>query len=272
MSRLFAGIDSGSWTTKAVLIDEAGVRRGAAVVRTGANLVGAAFEALVRATDDAQADQSAITAVWSTGFGRHRIAKEISAISGSRTELDCHARGAHHYVQNEAFTVVDIGGQDAKIIYVDERGVRTGHKMNRKCAAGTGSFLDEMAMRLNVAIEDLPVLATRWQEEVSLGSFCTVFSATELLGLIREGKAPHDLARAAYKSVIKRVLEMAEVSGRVVGTGGVLAHHPMAVELLSVALNHEVTVPPLAQQIGALGAALAAREAATAAQAGGGVA
>ena len=141
--------------------------------------------------------------------------------------------------------------------------------MNRKCAAGTGSFLEEMALRLDVSIGELPTLATGAQEEIELGSFCTVFTGTEVLGLIRQGKRPADLARAAYRSVAKRVLEMERVEGRVVATGGVVAHHPMVVELLEQAIGRAVAVPENAQEIGALGAAVAAREASQARPPGG---
>jgi predicted CoA-substrate-specific enzyme activase len=158
-------------------------------------------------------------------------------------------------------TVVDIGGQDAKVIKLGEDGRRLSHRMNRKCAAGTGSFIDEMALRLDVAIGELPALAEQYEEELQLGSFCTVFTATELLSSIRQGKRPADLARAAYKSVVKRVLEMDVLDNQVVATGGVVAHHPMVVALLGEALGREVIVPPHAQEIGAIGAALAARQA-----------
>ena len=110
-------------------------------------------------------------------------------------------------------------------------------------------------------------LAARFEEELQLGSFCTVFTGTEVLGLIRQGKRPADLARAAYRSVVKRVLEMERVEGRIVATGGVVAHHPMVVELLEKAAGAPVLVPEHPQEIGALGVALAAREAATSAAA-----
>jgi activator of 2-hydroxyglutaryl-CoA dehydratase len=134
--------------------------------------------------------------------------------------------------------------------------------MNRKCAAGTGSFLEEMALRLAVSIGDLPQLAAAATEEIELGSFCTVFTGTEVLGLIRQGKRPADLARAAYRSVVKRVLEMERVEGKVVATGGVVAYHPMVVDLLAQAVGAPVAVPEHPQEIGAVGVAMAAREAA----------
>ena len=157
-------------------------------------------------------------------------------------------------------TVVDIGGQDAKIILVDGEGRRVGHKMNRKCAAGTGSFLEEMALRLDVRIGELPALAAASTEELELGSFCTVFAGTELLTLIRGGHQPADLAMAAYRSLVKRIVAMDVLQGCVVATGGVIAHHPTMVRLLSRELRVEIMVPPHPQEMGAFGAALAARD------------
>ena len=252
----FAGVDSGSWTTKAVVMDAAGDILGSSVVRSGADLAGAADTAYAEALAAAGMAVHDVVSVWATGFGRGAIA----FADGSRTELDCHARGVRRFVTG-AVTVVDIGGQDAKVIKLDDSGRRISHRMNRKCAAGTGSFIDEMALRLNVGIGDLPDLASGFREELELGSFCTVFSATELLAAIRRGHRPADLARAAYKSVVKRVLEMEVLDHTVVATGGVVAHHPMVVSLLEEAIGKPVAVPPFAQEMGALGAATAAREA-----------
>ena len=253
----YAGVDSGSWNTKAALVDAEGRLVATSVVRTGADVQGAAARAVEELLGRAGIGREAVAELWATGFGRHAI----QLASASRTELDAHARGALQSVQGP-LTVIDIGGQDAKIILVDETGRRVGHKMNRKCAAGTGSFLEEMALRLDVKIGDLPGLAAQSSEEIALGSFCTVFTGTEVLHLIREGKRPADLARAAYRSVVKRVLEMERVEGKVVATGGVVAHHPMVVELLEDALGESVIVPEHPQEIGALGVAVAARAAA----------
>ena len=252
----YAGIDCGSWNTKAALVDAEGRLVATAVVRTAADIEGAAERAFDELLATAQVERSAVAAVWSTGFGRHAI----KFANGSRTELDSHARGALQFVPGP-LTVIDIGGQDAKIILVDADGRRVAHKMNRKCAAGTGSFLEEIALRLDVRIGELPALAARSTEDIQLGSFCTVFTGTEVLHLIREGKRPADLARAAYRSVVKRVLEMERVEGKVVATGGVVAHHPMIVHLLEKAIGEKVTVPNHPQETGALGVAMAAREA-----------
>lgn len=249
---LYGGVDSGSWTTKAVVVDASGSVLGRAVVRTGADLPDAAGEAFAQAAKEAGIDRTSVTAICATGFGR----RSVTFAEVTRTELDCHARGVRHYVA-APFTVVDIGGQDAKVIRIGPDGRRVAHKMNRKCAAGTGSFLDEMAMRLNLPTDKLADLAAGFVEEVELGSFCTVFTATELLTAIRQGKRPADLARAAYRSVVKRVTEMEVLEGTVVVTGGVVAYHPMVVELLESALGLQVVMPPHPQEMGAFGAALA---------------
>jgi len=255
--RYFAGIDSGSWNTKAVIIDADGGVMATAVTRSGADLVDAALRTYREALAKSGLTESDIDKVWSTGFGRNTIL----FAEGSRTELDCHGRGAAFYVQGP-MTVIDIGGQDAKVIRIDASGRRVSHRMNRKCAAGTGSFLDEIALRLGIEVSELDGLGQLATEDLELSSFCTVFAGTELLSLIREGKTPPDLARAAYRSLTRRIVAMDVFEGRIVATGGVIAHHPTMVALLEQECRGEVVVPPHPQEMGAFGAALAARDAA----------
>jgi predicted CoA-substrate-specific enzyme activase len=257
--RVFGGVDCGSWNTKTALVDEGGHLLATAVVRTGADLEGASERSVAEALSRASVDRAQLASVWSTGFGRHAV----KIADGTRTEIDSHARGTLHFFHGP-LTVIDIGGQDAKVIVIDGEGRRVSHKMQRKCASGTGSFLEEIALRLDIRIAELPALAARATEDIKLGSFCTVFTGTEVLALIRQGKHPADLARAAYRSVVKRVLEMERIDGKVVATGGVVAHHPMVVQMLAEATGSEVSIPEHAQEIGALGAALSARAAALA--------
>jgi predicted CoA-substrate-specific enzyme activase len=146
----FAGVDSGSWNTKAVVIDDDGYVLGSSVVRSGADLTAAAEKAYAEALALARCERADVSAVWSTGFGR----TAVPFADSSRTELDCHARGVSHYVEGP-LVVIDIGGQDAKVIRLDAGGGRIAHRMNRKCAAGTGSFLDEIALRLGIDVGDL---------------------------------------------------------------------------------------------------------------------
>ena len=130
--------------------------------------------------------------------------------------------------------------------------------MNRKCAAGTGSFLEEIALRLRVPIDELGAMAARSTDHtLAIGSYCTVFAMTEILAQIRKGVRPEDLARAALASVARRVLEARSFrKAPVVATGGVVAHQPLIASLLADTLKLEVLVPPHPQHIGALGAAL----------------
>ena len=155
-----------------------------------------------------------------------------------------------------AVTIIDIGGQDNKIIKLDDRGLRTNFKMNRKCAAGTGAFLEEMAMRLDVSIEEMDTLARRSADMVKLGSFCTVFSATEVLENIRQGKKLPDIVKGVFYSMVKRVLEMDALTENVVMTGGVVAHNPYLVKMTEEIIGRKILVPDHPQLTGAIGAAL----------------
>ena len=127
--------------------------------------------------------------------------------------------------------------------------------MNRKCAAGTGAFLEEIALRLALPLDSLNNLAERSTKDLTLGSFCTVFAATEILEKIRAGQRVEDIVKAAYRSVVRRIVEMDAIEGMLVITGGVIAHHPVLTTLFAEAFRREVHVPPDAQFIGALGAA-----------------
>lgn len=171
------------------------------------------------------------------------------------TEISCHARGCLHYFKGP-MTIVDIGGQDNKIIKIDNNGVRTSFKMNRKCAAGTGAFLEEMAVRLRVPLEKLDQLASQADGEVTLGSYCTVFSGTEVLEKIKSGAALDHIVKGLFHSVVKRILEMDTLTDKVVITGGVIEHNPFLIDLLKTHIPNEIVTPPHPQIMGALGAAL----------------
>ncbi|MDH5386250.1 MAG: acyl-CoA dehydratase activase, partial [Candidatus Aminicenantes bacterium] len=177
----------------------------------------------------------------------------------TKTEISCHAKGSFHYYAR-AHTLIDIGGQDSKIIRIDGSGKRVGFKMNRKCAAGTGAFLEEIANRLKIKIEKLDGLARDSEKDVQIGSYCTVFTATEILTKIRQNVRVEDIIKGIFDSVIKRALEMDPLEGNIVMSGGVVAHNPFLVEMFEQKLGRNVFVPPLPQLTGALGAALYALE------------
>jgi activator of 2-hydroxyglutaryl-CoA dehydratase len=132
--------------------------------------------------------------------------------------------------------------------------------MNRKCAAGTGAFLEEMALRLDLELEAFNGRAEAAEEEVTLGSFCTVFTATEVLEKIRAGHRVRHIVKGLFRSVIKRVLEMDSLTENVVMTGGVVAHNPFLATMMAETIGREVLIPPHPQITGALGAALLARD------------
>jgi predicted CoA-substrate-specific enzyme activase len=191
----------------------------------------------------------------------------VSFAHGTKTEIACHGRGCYHYGCRlpEAITVVDIGGQDSKIIKLDAQGRRIGFKMNRKCAAGTGAFLEEMAHKLDIPIGHLNDLATAADRTAEIGSYCTVFTATEVLDRIRAGERVDEIVRGLFDSVAKRIVEMDTLVGRVMMTGGVVAFNPIVAELLSARIGigragGSVEIAPHAQEMGAFGAALFAAE------------
>jgi predicted CoA-substrate-specific enzyme activase len=155
---------------------------------------------------------------------------------------------------------VDIGGQDCKIIKLNAQGRRIGFKMNRKCAAGTGAFLEEIAHKLEIPLGDLNGLAQTASETAQIGSFCTVFTATEVLDRIRSGERTGDIVRGLFDSVSKRIMEMDTLTSRVIMTGGVVAFNDIVVELMSARAGVQVEVAPHPQEMGAFGAALYAVE------------
>ena len=159
-------------------------------------------------------------------------------------------------------TIVDIGGQDNKIIRLETTGQRVDFKMNRKCAAGTGAFIEEIALRLGLQLEEMDPIAAGTNDAVRLSSFCTVFAKTEILAHLRRGVPVGEIVRGAFLSVVTRVLEMDPLSGDVVMTGGVVAHNPTLVAILSERIGRPVEVAPYPQFTGALGAALHAARAA----------
>jgi len=190
-----------------------------------------------------------------TGYGR----KNVPFAHETRTEIGCHGQGCYHYFP-EAITVVDIGGQDNKIIKLDAAGRRIGFKMNRKCAAGTGAFLEEMAHKLDIPIEELNGLALKASETTRIGSYCTVFTATEVLDRIRAGEKVENIVRGIMDSVVKRILEMDTLNGRLIVTGGVVAFNPIVAALLGARAGITAEIAPHPQEMGAFGAALAGQE------------
>ena len=252
----FCGVDIGASAAKLLIIDHQRQPVAQSVRRSGVDYAATARRCLDAALQTAGIAESQIQNTMATGYGRDNVART----GGKMTEIACHGKGAFH-VYRRAITVIDIGAQDSKVIHLDDHGFRTAFRMNRKCAAGTGAFLEEIAYRLDLSLSDLNGLAERSTKESALGSFCTVFAATEILEKIRAGEKIEDIVKGAFRSVVKRVLEMDTIDGMLVMTGGVAAYNPALVKLVEESFGAAVHVPPEPQFIGALGAALFALEA-----------
>jgi predicted CoA-substrate-specific enzyme activase len=249
--RYAGGVDVGSVTTKAVVIDDERNILGSSVIYSATDFQDASHTAWAECLDKAGLDAGDVTSIIATGYGRN----SVPFATGSVTEISCHGRGCLYFFPGP-ITVIDIGGQDNKIIKLDENGHRVSFKMNRKCAAGTGAFLEEMALRLRLPLEQLNELAGEADGEVALGSYCTVFSASEVLEKIKQGHPVDRIVRGLFHSVVKRVLEMDTLTDTVVLTGGVIEHNPFLGEIIKEHTQCPIQIPPHPQVTGALGAAL----------------
>lgn len=256
----FLGVDLGSLSCDAVLIDETGRMLASSVVPTGARN----REAIARATDEvlhgAGISENNVEATVSTGYGRNRVDKRMAAV----TEITCHGRGIQHLVKGTA-VLIDIGGQDSKAVRLDGAGQVVDFAMNDKCAAGTGRFLEAMARALQVEIEELGELDDGASGNVTLSSMCTVFAESEVVSLIADGVEVNEIVSGLNRAIASRVAALAkrvspDLNGLPVAMSGGVAHNAGVIRALSAALKTRVTVPPKPDTVGALGAAIIARE------------
>lgn len=253
---LFVGIDAGSSATKCVLINESGELVAHRVVPSGFSYEGAGEATLSGALDDAGVDREHITHCVATGYGR----AWVPFASRRLTEITCHARGAREWYP-EVRNIIDIGGQDTKVIRIDAHGQLADYRMNAKCAAGTGTFLESIALKLGKSLQQLDELAMQSEAHTVLNSYCTVFAGTEVLECIKAGQRPEDISMGLFRAIASRLFEMiASHDGPLAATGGVVAHCRAMSRALSEVLETEVLLPPLPQHAGAYGAALMARE------------
>jgi len=248
---VYVGADVGSSRTKVAVLDADKHLLGYAIKKSGTDFTATAQECLENSLRMAGANQEDMVNAVSTGYGR----KNVPFANDTKTEIGCHGSGCFLYFP-KSITVIDIGGQDNKVIKLDDKGRRTSFKMNRKCAAGTGAFLEEISARLDIPLEEMDGLAAQSNDMVKLGSFCTVFSATEVLENIRHGKKIEDIVKGVFFSVIRRVTEMDSMTEIVVMTGGVVAHNPYLIKMAEEMISRKVLVPEHPQLTGAIGAAL----------------
>ena len=195
----FAGIDSGSATTDVVILDQDKTIVAKVILPTGAGASNGAQRALEEALQQAGLTQADLTATVTTGYGRG----VIQAGDKSITEITCHAKGAH-FLYPQVRTVIDIGGQDSKVIAIAPDGSVTNFVMNDKCAAGTGRFLEMMARTLELSLEEISTVGLQWKEEITISSMCTVFADSEVVSLVAQNKALPDIVHGLNQSVASR--------------------------------------------------------------------
>ena len=253
----FAGVDSGSTTTDVVILDREKRIVSKVILPTGAGAEKGAARALEEALAMAGLTEADLTATVTTGYGRSAIDLGDKSV----TEITCHARGAH-FLNPDVRTVIDIGGQDSKVIRLDEHGGVASFVMNDKCAAGTGRFLEMMARTLELSLEEISAIGLDWKEEITISSMCTVFADSEVVSLVARNKALPDIVHGLNNSVAARAAALfRRVKGAPVCmmTGGV-ARNEGVVKAIEAALDLPLFIHEDAQVCGALGAALFAAD------------
>ena len=246
------GIDIGSTTSKCVILKDGKEIIGKSLVRAGIGTKGSDL-AVKEVYEQANIDSNSIECIVGTGYGR----KLLKDVDYEVSELTCHSKGAH-LLFCDARTIIDIGGQDAKVIALDENGKMRDFLMNDKCAAGTGRFLDVMANILFVDINDMGELSRQANSEVSISSTCTVFAESEVISQLANGVEINCLIKGICNSVGKRVSGLAKrikVVEKVCMTGGVAKNCGVR-DSIAQELKTEVLYSDLAQYAGAIGAAL----------------
>lgn len=253
---MFLGVDIGSSSSKAVLLDKDGKVCGREVINlgTGSRSIDLVLETLLK---KAAVSKGSILYTIVTGYGRMGYDKADAQI----TEIGCHAKGAA-WLYPDTQSIIDIGGQDAKAIRIGAGGRVENFVMNEKCAAGTGRFFEVMARVLNCPLDELSELAAKADSGVSISSVCTVFAESEVISQLAGGAPIENVAWGAHQAVAKRVAGLCgrlDMKPRVVMTGGVALNASM-VRAMEEELGLSVTVPDSPQTIGALGAAVYAME------------
>ena len=253
----FAGIDSGSTSTDVVILDKDKNIVTGIILPTGAGAAAGAERALEEALKDAGLERGDIDAMVTTGYGRTAISEGDRSI----TEITCHAKGAH-FLDPSVRTVIDIGGQDSKVIRLDENGTVVNFVMNDKCAAGTGRFLEMMARTMEMSLDEMSKTGLKYKEDITISSMCTVFAESEVVSLIAQNKATDDIVHGLNKAVASKTAALAKRVGgeeRYMMTGGVSKNQSL-VKTLEEKLGTTLVVNDKAQLCGALGAALFAMD------------
>ena len=247
------GIDSGSTSTNAVIMDGERNIVASSVVRTGAKSGESAQRILGEILEKAGLKREDISWIVSTGYGR----VSIDFADENVTEISCHGRGAH-YFNPSVRTILDIGGQDSKAIHLNEAGEVTDFVMNDKCAAGTGRFLEMIARTLEIDVDELGPEALRSTEDIEITSMCSVFAESEVISLIANNKEKADIANGVCRAIAGKAYSLLKRVGMeetFMMTGGV-AKNPGVVRAVEEKIQSRLYICPEPEIVGAAGAAL----------------
>ena len=256
--KFFAGIDIGSLTCDAVIIDDSGKVTAYEVAPTGARSRAAGEKALAAALAQVGIAKGDVAGLVATGYGRELVDGRTRAVS----EITCHARGALRLFPGTRL-VLDVGGQDSKAIRIAPDGRVRDFAMNDKCAAGTGRFFEVMARALEIDLDELGPRALQSLKTLNLSSVCTVFAESEVVGMVARGETVEDIAAALCAVAAEKVVALAHrvgIESPVTVTGGVPKNIGF-LRALESQLGLKVNLPEEPQIVGALGAALIGAEA-----------
>lgn len=247
------GVDSGSTSTNAVIMDQDRKIKAFSVVRTGAKSGESADKILKEVLQKAGLKREDISWIVSTGYGRVSIPYADETV----TEISCHGRGAH-YFNPKIRTILDIGGQDSKGIKLSDKGEVIDFVMNDKCAAGTGRFLEMIARTLEVDISELGTIALQSTEDIEITSMCSVFAESEVISLIANNKEKTDIANGICRAIANKsfsLLKRVGMEGEYMMTGGV-AKNPGVVRAVEEKIGAKLYICPEPEIVGATGAAM----------------
>lgn len=247
------GIDSGSTSTNAVIMNQKKEIVAHAVVRTGAKSGESAARILEGILEKTNLKKDDLDLIVSTGYGR----VSIPFADQNVTEISCHGKGAH-FLNPKVRTILDIGGQDSKAIRLNEQGDVVDFVMNDKCAAGTGRFLEMMARTLEISIDELGPISLQSKENIEISSMCSVFAESEVISLIAQNKETADIAHGIHNAIAGKALSLLRrvgLEGDFMMTGGV-AKNPGVVKVLEEQLKAPLYIYEEPEIVGAIGAAL----------------
>jgi predicted CoA-substrate-specific enzyme activase len=254
---IVAGVDIGSSASKAVVLENDNIIS-LSIIPTGIDSAETARHVMENALVSSGLLMKDIQSVFSTGYGRINVPFARKNI----TEISCHARGINYYFPSVR-TVLDMGGQDCKVIHCDGQGNILKFVMNDKCAAGTGRYLERISSALDIPVQDIGPLSQQTVEgAIPISSYCAIFAQDDVIMLVRQGKHINDILAGVCEALVERTQSLIMKLGIIedFSVCGGIAKNSGIVSRLEKTLGVKTLIAPEPQIAGALGAALFARE------------